>query len=62
MGGEILPIIPLSCLRASGGRVSAHLGKAKGLATIVNLGHNARCHGGWHVVPCRSNKKRGVRV
>ncbi|MFS8014373.1 hypothetical protein Hanom_Chr15g01343751 [Helianthus anomalus] len=26
MGGEILPIIPLSCLRAGGGRVSAHLG------------------------------------
>ncbi|KAJ0946536.1 hypothetical protein HanRHA438_Chr01g0005031 [Helianthus annuus] len=25
MGGEVLPITPLSCLRAGGGRVSAHL-------------------------------------
>ncbi|MFS7913270.1 hypothetical protein Hanom_Chr02g00139901 [Helianthus anomalus] len=25
MGDEILPIIPMSCLRAGGGRVSTHL-------------------------------------
>ncbi|MFS7971652.1 hypothetical protein Hanom_Chr09g00835361 [Helianthus anomalus] len=31
MGGEVLPIIPPSCLKAGGGRVSAHLGRAKGL-------------------------------
>ncbi|MFS7972756.1 hypothetical protein Hanom_Chr09g00848541 [Helianthus anomalus] len=30
MGGEVLPIIPLSCLRAGGGRVSAHLGEPRG--------------------------------
>ncbi|MFS7945502.1 hypothetical protein Hanom_Chr06g00525071 [Helianthus anomalus] len=30
MGCEILPIIPLSCLRAGGGRVSAHLGEPRG--------------------------------
>ncbi|MFS8012618.1 hypothetical protein Hanom_Chr14g01322971 [Helianthus anomalus] len=30
MGDEILPIIPLSCLRAGGGRVSAHLGEPRG--------------------------------
>ncbi|MFS7904738.1 hypothetical protein Hanom_Chr01g00039561 [Helianthus anomalus] len=30
MGGEVLPIIPLPCLRASGGRVSAHLGEPRG--------------------------------
>ncbi|MFS7937132.1 hypothetical protein Hanom_Chr05g00424041 [Helianthus anomalus] len=29
MEGEVLPIIPLSCLRGSGGRVSAHLGEPK---------------------------------
>ncbi|MFS7923601.1 hypothetical protein Hanom_Chr03g00262591 [Helianthus anomalus] len=30
MGGEVLPIIPLSCLWADGGRVSAHLGEPSG--------------------------------
>ncbi|MFS7938755.1 hypothetical protein Hanom_Chr05g00443511 [Helianthus anomalus] len=30
MVGEVLPIIPLSCLRAGGGRVSAHLGESRG--------------------------------
>ncbi|KAF5805468.1 hypothetical protein HanXRQr2_Chr05g0209701 [Helianthus annuus] len=30
MGGEVLPIISLSCLRAGGGRVSAHLGEPRG--------------------------------
>ncbi|MFS7927400.1 hypothetical protein Hanom_Chr04g00308631 [Helianthus anomalus] len=30
MGGEVLPIIPLSCLRVGGGRVSAHLGEPRG--------------------------------
>ncbi|MFS7951366.1 hypothetical protein Hanom_Chr07g00594311 [Helianthus anomalus] len=25
MGGKVLPVIPLPCLRAGGGRVSAHL-------------------------------------
>ncbi|MFS8020434.1 hypothetical protein Hanom_Chr16g01415531 [Helianthus anomalus] len=30
MRGEVLPIIPLSCLRAGGGRVSAHLGEPRG--------------------------------
>ncbi|MFS7989227.1 hypothetical protein Hanom_Chr11g01044251 [Helianthus anomalus] len=30
MGGEILPIISLACLRAGGGRVSAHLGEPRG--------------------------------
>ncbi|MFS7926723.1 hypothetical protein Hanom_Chr04g00300491 [Helianthus anomalus] len=29
MGGEILLIIPLSGLRAGGGRVSAHLGEPR---------------------------------
>ncbi|MFS7902656.1 hypothetical protein Hanom_Chr01g00013771 [Helianthus anomalus] len=46
MGDKILPTIPLSCIRAGGGWVSAHLGRAKGLAAVVvHLGHNARCHG-----------------
>ncbi|MFS7941304.1 hypothetical protein Hanom_Chr05g00474681 [Helianthus anomalus] len=31
MGDEILPISPLSWLRAGEGRVSAHLGEPKGL-------------------------------
>ncbi|KAF5817832.1 hypothetical protein HanXRQr2_Chr02g0057611 [Helianthus annuus] len=30
MGGEVLPIILLSCVRAGGGRVSAHLGEPLG--------------------------------
>ncbi|MFS7927330.1 hypothetical protein Hanom_Chr04g00307801 [Helianthus anomalus] len=30
MRDEVLPIIPLSCLRAGGGRVSAHLGGPRG--------------------------------
>ncbi|MFS7968869.1 hypothetical protein Hanom_Chr09g00802551 [Helianthus anomalus] len=30
MVSEVLPIIPLSCLRAGGGRVSAHLGEPRG--------------------------------
>ncbi|MFS7910996.1 hypothetical protein Hanom_Chr02g00112761 [Helianthus anomalus] len=30
MGGEVLQVIPLSCLRTGGGRVSAHLGETKG--------------------------------
>ncbi|MFS7931737.1 hypothetical protein Hanom_Chr04g00359471 [Helianthus anomalus] len=30
MGGEVLPIIPLSCIRAGGSRVSAHLGEPGG--------------------------------
>ncbi|MFS7918988.1 hypothetical protein Hanom_Chr03g00207621 [Helianthus anomalus] len=30
MRGEVLPIIPLSCLWAGGGRVSAHLGEPWG--------------------------------
>ncbi|MFS8004518.1 hypothetical protein Hanom_Chr13g01226791 [Helianthus anomalus] len=30
MGGKVLPIIPLSCLRAGGGRVTAHLGEPRG--------------------------------
>ncbi|MFS7993084.1 hypothetical protein Hanom_Chr12g01089921 [Helianthus anomalus] len=30
MGGEVLPIILLSCLRTGGGRVSAHLGEPRG--------------------------------
>ncbi|MFS7993292.1 hypothetical protein Hanom_Chr12g01092361 [Helianthus anomalus] len=29
MGGEVLPIIPLSCLRAGEGRVFAHLGELR---------------------------------
>ncbi|MFS8000904.1 hypothetical protein Hanom_Chr13g01184031 [Helianthus anomalus] len=29
MGAEVLPIIPLSCLQAGGGRVFAHLGEPK---------------------------------
>ncbi|KAJ0860179.1 hypothetical protein HanRHA438_Chr13g0620881 [Helianthus annuus] len=52
MGGEVLPIILLSSLpriwesqEAGGGRV-------------VDLGHSARCHGSWHIVPCRSKKKK----
>ncbi|MFS7890436.1 hypothetical protein Hanom_Chr00s000075g01618981 [Helianthus anomalus] len=34
MGGEVLLIIPLSCIWAGGGRVSTHLGRAKGLAAV----------------------------
>ncbi|MFS7920422.1 hypothetical protein Hanom_Chr03g00224701 [Helianthus anomalus] len=30
MGGEVVPIIPLSCLRAGGGRVSAHFAEPMG--------------------------------
>ncbi|MFS7951741.1 hypothetical protein Hanom_Chr07g00598681 [Helianthus anomalus] len=30
MGGEVLPIIPLSCLRAGGGRVSTHVREPRG--------------------------------
>ncbi|MFS8002584.1 hypothetical protein Hanom_Chr13g01203751 [Helianthus anomalus] len=30
MEGEVLPIIPLSCLHAGGGQVSAHLGEPRG--------------------------------
>ncbi|MFS7922736.1 hypothetical protein Hanom_Chr03g00252491 [Helianthus anomalus] len=30
MRGEVLPIIPLSCLRAGGGWVSTHLGEPRG--------------------------------
>ncbi|MFS7900249.1 hypothetical protein Hanom_Chr08g00731161 [Helianthus anomalus] len=30
MRGEVLPIIPLSCLRAGRGRVSAHLVEPRG--------------------------------
>ncbi|MFS7920048.1 hypothetical protein Hanom_Chr03g00219701 [Helianthus anomalus] len=30
MGGEVLPIIPLSCIRAGGGWVSPHLGEPRG--------------------------------
>ncbi|KAJ0934549.1 hypothetical protein HanRHA438_Chr03g0108681 [Helianthus annuus] len=30
MGSEVLPIIPLLCLRAGGGRVSVHLGEPRG--------------------------------
>ncbi|MFS7922810.1 hypothetical protein Hanom_Chr03g00253361 [Helianthus anomalus] len=58
MGGEVLPIISLSCLRAGGGRVSAHLGEPRvDGGRVVDLGHSARCHGGWHVVPSCSNNK-----
>ncbi|MFS7959255.1 hypothetical protein Hanom_Chr08g00688651 [Helianthus anomalus] len=30
MGGEVLPKFPLSCLRAGGGRVSAHMREPRG--------------------------------
>ncbi|MFS8029860.1 hypothetical protein Hanom_Chr17g01527271 [Helianthus anomalus] len=30
MGGEVLPIIPLPCLRAGGGRISTHLREPRG--------------------------------
>ncbi|MFS8024416.1 hypothetical protein Hanom_Chr16g01462981 [Helianthus anomalus] len=30
MRGEVLTIIPLSCVQAGGGRVSAHLGEPRG--------------------------------
>ncbi|MFS8029324.1 hypothetical protein Hanom_Chr16g01520991 [Helianthus anomalus] len=30
MGDETIPNIPLSCLRAGGGRVSTHLGEPRG--------------------------------
>ncbi|MFS8001488.1 hypothetical protein Hanom_Chr13g01190941 [Helianthus anomalus] len=30
MGDEVFSIIPVSCLRAGGGRVSAHLGEPRG--------------------------------
>ncbi|MFS7930216.1 hypothetical protein Hanom_Chr04g00341491 [Helianthus anomalus] len=56
MGGEVLPIISLSCLRAGGGRVSAHLGEPRGCGRVIDIGHNARCYDGWHVVSCRSKK------
>ncbi|MFS7951198.1 hypothetical protein Hanom_Chr07g00592111 [Helianthus anomalus] len=46
MGDEVFLIIPLSCLRAGGGRVSVHLGEPRGWrGRVVNLGHSARCHG-----------------
>ncbi|MFS7938079.1 hypothetical protein Hanom_Chr05g00435261 [Helianthus anomalus] len=54
MGGEVLSIILLSCIRAGGGRVSAHLGELRGCGgRVVDLDHSARYHGGWHVLPCR---------
>ncbi|MFS7992723.1 hypothetical protein Hanom_Chr12g01085651 [Helianthus anomalus] len=47
MGGEILPIIPLSCLWAGGCRVFAHLeSQGAGGGRVVDLSH-----GGWHVIP-----------
>ncbi|MFS7890170.1 hypothetical protein Hanom_Chr00s000007g01615621 [Helianthus anomalus] len=53
MGGEVLSIIPLSCLRAGGGRVSAHLGESRGCGgRVVNLVHSVWCRDGWHVVVC----------
>ncbi|MFS7915671.1 hypothetical protein Hanom_Chr02g00168001 [Helianthus anomalus] len=39
-----------SGFRASGESQGAGGGR------VVDLGHNARCHGGWHVVPCRSKQ------
>ncbi|KAJ0927829.1 hypothetical protein HanRHA438_Chr04g0187301 [Helianthus annuus] len=30
-----------------------------GSGRVVDLGHSARCYGGWHVVPCCSKKKVG---
>ncbi|MFS8022659.1 hypothetical protein Hanom_Chr16g01442111 [Helianthus anomalus] len=57
MGGEVLPILQLPCLWAGGGRVSTHLGESRaGGGRLVDLGHSAECHGGWHVVPCHSKK------
>ncbi|MFS7923152.1 hypothetical protein Hanom_Chr03g00257331 [Helianthus anomalus] len=35
--GEVLPIIPLSCIRAGGGRVSAHLEKPRGWRRLSSL-------------------------
>ncbi|KAJ0870944.1 hypothetical protein HanRHA438_Chr11g0506481 [Helianthus annuus] len=59
MEGEVLPIIPPSCLRAGGGWVSAHLGEPRaGGSRVVDLGHSAWCHGGWQIIPCRSKKKK----
>ncbi|KAJ0886627.1 hypothetical protein HanRHA438_Chr09g0381641 [Helianthus annuus] len=43
MGGEVLPMISLSCLRAGGGQVSAHLGEPRANGgRVVDLGHGAR--------------------
>ncbi|MFS7932631.1 hypothetical protein Hanom_Chr04g00370211 [Helianthus anomalus] len=55
MGGEVLLIIPLSCLWAGGGRVSAHP-REPGVdgGRVVDLGHNAWCHSGWQV-PFKKN-------
>ncbi|MFS7904915.1 hypothetical protein Hanom_Chr01g00041641 [Helianthus anomalus] len=39
MKGEVLPIIPLSCIRAGGGRVSVHLGDpGAGDGRVVDIG------------------------
>ncbi|MFS8010871.1 hypothetical protein Hanom_Chr14g01302061 [Helianthus anomalus] len=55
MGGEVLPIISLSCLQAGGGRISAHLGEPRGWRRSSSRPWpQRRCQGGWHVVPFRS--------
>ncbi|KAF5787455.1 hypothetical protein HanXRQr2_Chr10g0452991 [Helianthus annuus] len=54
MGCEVLPIILLSCLRAGGGRVSAHLGEPRDWRQSNSRPWPQRpCHDSWHVVPCR---------
>ncbi|MFS7954933.1 hypothetical protein Hanom_Chr07g00636471 [Helianthus anomalus] len=47
MEGEVLPIIPLSYLRAGGGRVSLHLGEPMGWRRSSSRPWPQRpCHGG----------------
>ncbi|MFS7888479.1 hypothetical protein Hanom_Chr00s000001g01595611 [Helianthus anomalus] len=53
MGGEVLLIVPLSCFRSGGGRVSTHLREPRHQGAG---GGRARCG----VVPCRSKKKDGL--
>ncbi|MFS7893866.1 hypothetical protein Hanom_Chr00s001197g01676071 [Helianthus anomalus] len=57
MGGEVLPIIPFSCLRrVEVGFLRIWESQGAGDGRVVDLGHDAQRHGSWHIVPCRSKK------
>ncbi|MFS8014358.1 hypothetical protein Hanom_Chr15g01343601 [Helianthus anomalus] len=55
MRDEVLPIIPLPCLRASGGRVSAHLGKPRDWRQSSSQPCTQRpmSRGDWQVFPLK---------
>ncbi|MFS8012786.1 hypothetical protein Hanom_Chr14g01325021 [Helianthus anomalus] len=55
MGGEVLPIIPLSCLRAGEVRVSSRMGEPRGWRQSNRRPWPQRlvCHSDSHIVPCR---------